>query len=86
MWSGAEPASGEFNGTYFQITAEIVNTLAAHGIYTMFDMHGRWFCAPMRVRALEVFFPLLCRGRVFKPVLSLRRHSIVGCEQAVTSA
>ena len=39
MWSGAEPAQGQFNTTYFQITSQIVSELAKRGIYTMFDMH-----------------------------------------------
>eukprot|EP00055_Hartaetosiga_balthica_P013711 m.71469 g.71469 ORF g.71469 m.71469 type:complete len:487 (+) comp8350_c0_seq1:211-1671(+) len=39
MWSGAEPAQGQFNETYYEIVEEIVNTLAKYDIYTLFDMH-----------------------------------------------
>eukprot|EP00049_Salpingoeca_infusionum_P019093 m.360168 g.360168 ORF g.360168 m.360168 type:complete len:488 (+) comp18909_c0_seq1:45-1508(+) len=39
MWSGAEPEENNFNETYFQIIETIIENLAEHNIYTLFDMH-----------------------------------------------
>lgn len=39
MWAGAEPVEGQFNETYINILADIIDRLAQKGIYTILDMH-----------------------------------------------
>mmetsp|Transcript_8442 Transcript_8442/g.23820 ORF Transcript_8442/g.23820 Transcript_8442/m.23820 type:complete len:539 (+) Transcript_8442:241-1857(+) len=48
MWPGVEPSRGQYNDTYLANMRGIADTLAAHGIYTIVDMHqdviNRQFC------------------------------------------
>lgn len=39
MWTGANPAAGVFNATYFEMVDRIVDRLAQRGIYTYLDVH-----------------------------------------------
>ena len=39
MWSGFNPAPGVFNQTYLMTIKSIVDRMAAHGVYTLLDMH-----------------------------------------------
>ena len=39
MWSGYNPSPGVFNRTYVDVIHSIVSAAAAHGIYTLLDMH-----------------------------------------------
>jgi endoglycosylceramidase len=39
MWAGVEPQRATFNQTYLDQIAKIVNISAAHGVYSLFDMH-----------------------------------------------
>ena len=39
MWTGVNPSPGVFNLTYIQKIERIIARLAAHGIYTLLDMH-----------------------------------------------
>jgi endoglycosylceramidase len=48
MWSGAEPAPGQFNETYFQIIGQIIHNLEKYEIYPFLDVHqdvmSTYFC------------------------------------------
>jgi len=48
MWPGVEPAPGQINATYLGEIRRIASELAAHGIYTLVDLHqdllSRHFC------------------------------------------
>jgi endoglycosylceramidase len=39
MWSGYNPAPGVFNQTYIDVVKSVVANAAAHGIYTLLDVH-----------------------------------------------
>ena len=39
MWPGVEPVRGQYNQTYLDIVAEIVEEASSYGIYTLADMH-----------------------------------------------
>lgn len=39
MWPGAEPASGQFNETYFDMMQIILDRMAKSDMYALFDMH-----------------------------------------------
>ncbi|MGB8406573.1 MAG: cellulase family glycosylhydrolase, partial [Mycobacterium sp.] len=39
IWAGVEPEPGVFNTAYLNSIQQTVNTLAAHGIYSIIDMH-----------------------------------------------
>ena len=39
MWSGVEPSQGKYNESYLDEVDKIVQTAAAHGVYTLLDMH-----------------------------------------------
>jgi len=39
IWAGVEPAPGVYNTDYLQSIRQTVQTLAAHGIYSIIDMH-----------------------------------------------
>jgi Cellulase (glycosyl hydrolase family 5)/Glycoside hydrolase family 5 C-terminal domain len=39
MWTGYEPAQGQFNATYLKIFQGLVDRLAKRGIYSLLDMH-----------------------------------------------
>eukprot|EP01147_Barroeca_monosierra_P006828 gene6828-394_t len=39
MWTGAQPREQEFNITYFETIAKIIDNLAEKGIYTLLDVH-----------------------------------------------
>ena len=49
MWSGVEPSQGKYNESYLDEVDKIVQTAAAHGVYTLLDMHqdgtprARWY-------------------------------------------
>ena len=39
MWSGYNPAEGVFNQSYIDNIKQIISKMAAHGVYTLLDMH-----------------------------------------------
>jgi endoglycosylceramidase len=39
MWPGVEPEAGQYNMTYLGVIREIVDALAARGIYSLLDVH-----------------------------------------------
>jgi hypothetical protein len=39
MWPGLEPSRGEYNESYLDEVDTIVKAAAAHGVYTLLDMH-----------------------------------------------
>ena len=39
MWPGVEPVRGQYNQTYLDTVAEIVEEASSYGIYTLADMH-----------------------------------------------
>eukprot|EP00930_Biecheleria_cincta_P027287 TRINITY_DN19170_c0_g1_i1.p1 TRINITY_DN19170_c0_g1~~TRINITY_DN19170_c0_g1_i1.p1 ORF type:complete len:706 (+),score=118.20 TRINITY_DN19170_c0_g1_i1:281-2119(+) len=43
MWPGYEPVRGEYNETYLDEIERIVELAAAHGVYTLLDMHQDGF-------------------------------------------
>lgn len=43
MWPGYEPVRGEYNETYLDEIDRIVDLAAAHGVYTLLDMHQDGF-------------------------------------------
>jgi endoglycosylceramidase len=48
MWPGVEPTKGKYNTTYLAVLKQLVDNLAAKGIYTILDFHqddlNRKFC------------------------------------------
>jgi hypothetical protein len=64
MWSGVEPAEGQFNTTYINIINNIVDQLAQRGIYTLLDVHRAWAppaCA--HCAGADVWAPPACAHR-----------------------
>ena len=48
MWSGYNPAPGNFNQNYIDIVKGIVGRAAAHGIYVLLDVrHAVWIPGPL---------------------------------------
>eukprot|EP01116_Phalansterium_solitarium_P022334 TRINITY_DN7331_c0_g1_i1.p1 TRINITY_DN7331_c0_g1~~TRINITY_DN7331_c0_g1_i1.p1 ORF type:complete len:510 (+),score=172.13 TRINITY_DN7331_c0_g1_i1:1018-2547(+) len=48
VWPGVEPAAGQYDANYLAVMKGIVDTLGAHGIYSLVDLHqdifNRKFC------------------------------------------
>lgn len=47
IWAGVEPSPGEYNAAYIASIQQTVNMLAAHGIYTILDMHQDLYSASL---------------------------------------
>jgi len=47
IWAGVEPQPGVYNAAYLQSIQQTVNMLAAHGIYTIIDMHQDLYSASL---------------------------------------
>ncbi len=47
IWAGVEPTPGEYNAAYIASIQQTVNMLAAHGIYTIIDMHQDLYSASL---------------------------------------
>ncbi|MUL50025.1 cellulase family glycosylhydrolase [Mycobacterium sp. CBMA293] len=47
IWAGVEPEPGVYNAAYLQSIQQTVNMLAAHGIYTIIDMHQDLYSASL---------------------------------------